>query len=263
MCLRSPEAKIILLGMKQILTGLFLFAFCSFSFALSVEEVIHLSKLNTSDELLLEILQTQKLDHSVTAFEIVTLKEAGVNERVIQYILKLSRDVKVEIPRSEGESVWISDELRSYQTRDKNGKLIRVVTNLDENGKRMGGEIPPDAFVPEDRYPEYVPEEPREIFVTVRQEDSGDRYPEDPPQATEVYGGIPLYSGYSGGFFPGFVAPHAFCKSRPSFHGNHSGKVFPGVRTPVRAPLVSPRTFSTPRPPMTRTFAGARPAFRR
>ena len=75
-----------------------------------------------------------------------------------------------------------------------------MVTNLDEQGKRVGGEIPAvQSNSPDERFPEYVPEAPREMYVTVRHEDSGERSYEEQTtnlltctiRGTEAYRFIP------------------------------------------------------------------------
>jgi hypothetical protein len=252
--------------MKYLLMILFILGIVWSCPALSTQEIIQLSKLNTSDKLLLDLIQSSKLDHPVTPQEVILLKEAGVSEQVIQYLLKISNPETAKLPQQEGESTWISDSMRVYQTRDKSGKVIRVVTNLDEKGQRSGGEVPSEPSQPEERYPEYVPDEPREIYVTVRQDDSRERDYGSTGEMAPGYGGIPIYSGgyypfyssgyYQSGFCSGSFFPRFHSKPNMRFHGITNRVTWqaqahrPQVRTPISA---RPRITTIPH------SAGSRP----
>jgi hypothetical protein len=242
--------------MKQILACLFVLAIVSSCSAISIQEIVQLSKLNTSEELLLDLIHRTKLDHAVTLQEVVLLKEAGVKERVIQYLVKLSHPDTVRLPESEGESVWISDNMRVYQTRDKEGKIIKVVTNLDENGERVGGEVPPTPPPqPEERYPEYVSEEPREIYVTVRHEDSRDpgRDYDSTDYSNPYYGGIPIYYG---GYYPGTFWSPVHCNFRPPMNWNGNSAAWQGRAHPTQ---IRPSIPTAKRSSIPAGFAGTRP----
>ncbi len=263
LCLPVVPVSIILFYMKQVVAGLFILAIVSSSSAISIQEVIQLSKLNTSEELLIDLIHETKLDLPATPADIILLKEAGVTERVIQYLLKFSHPERTKLPESEGESVWISDHMRIYQTRDKNGRKIQVVTNLDEEGKRMGGEVPPEASKPEDRYPDYVPEEPREIYVTVRHEDSGNREYDSsdygmpafgvPGYGAPIYGGIPFYDA---GYYPQTYLPPAHCNLRSPMSGNPNK---PGWQFRAHPPRMRSSIPVAVRPAIRGSFAASRP----
>ena len=210
--LLCASERTILFHMRIVLVLLFVLTASTVTYGITTQDIVQLSKLKTGDELLIELIQKSPLDKSVTPQDVLLMKDAGVSDRVISYLLKISHPEKVELPKQEGESVWISENIRAYRTRDKNGKVIEVVTNLDEQGKRVGGEIPAvQSNPPDERFPEYVPEAPREMYVTVRHEDSGERsYEETDYESTDAYdsgyGGIPLYSGgYYPGYYPGYT----------------------------------------------------------
>ena len=185
--------------MKTALLLCFLLAVSSVG-AVSVDQIGKLAELKTKDDLILELVQREGLDRSLTAEDIILLREKGVSERVIEYLMNLSPSESKIMPKQEGESVYITKDLRAFQTRDKKGKPILMVTNLDENGKRMGPPPPPN---PE---PEVVREtEPpsREVLVTVRHEEP-QRYEDDEEYQEDPYydSGIPLYPEYGGGYYP-------------------------------------------------------------
>jgi predicted transcriptional regulator len=199
--------------MKATLLLVFLFFAASCIQAASVEQIAKLGELKTKDELILQLVQKEGLDRPLTMDDVIMLREKGVSERVIEYLLNLTPPEKTIAAKQEGESVYISKNLRAYQTRDKKGKPITMVTNLDESGKRMGPPPPPN---PE---PEVVreAEQPREVYVTVRHEEP-ERYTEDEFIEDPYYEpGIPLYPEYGGyPYYPYYpVAP---------IHRGHSGK---------------------------------------
>jgi hypothetical protein len=256
--------------MKQFLTIVFILAVVSGCFAMSTNDIIQLAKLHTSEELMINVIQRSGLDHPLTTQEIIQLKEAGVTERVIQYLLKLSTPETEKLPGPEGESVQVSKNMRVYQTRDKNGKIITVATNLDENGKRIGGELPPpepESVQPEPQYPEYAPQEPREVYVTVRHENE---YPDEgygpPPEAYSPYdyspyGYSPYYGGYpsySTAYYPSVGFPN--CPPKNHFGNSY----FPnGVTWQIRSQppkiATSRPTISRPAPSTPSPSAGFRP----
>ncbi len=137
------------------------------------------------------------MDHSLTSTDIVYLKEQGVSEKVISYLINQDHS-------SAGKTIEKSDAYRVYYKTDKKGKRVKVVTNLDEKGNRIGGELPPEANQPEQTgyTPAYEP--PREIYVTVRQEPPPSPPEEDYQEPEEPAGGIPVYDSYYPAYYPGY-----------------------------------------------------------
>jgi hypothetical protein len=169
--------------MKGLLAGTFLLL-ASFCFAsVSMDEIIKLSELKTSDDVILQLIQKEGLDKPVTSNDVVYLKQHGVSDRVVKYMMKLNgKEATVQLPPQEGEATQLSENMRSYYTTGKNGKKIRVVTNLDKTGKRMGGEVLPE--------PEPAPREqqkaPQEVRVIVENEPRQyDDYARPEPQYPE------------------------------------------------------------------------------
>jgi len=201
--------------MRAFLSTIFFLIAFSVCYAISIDDVIKLSKMKTSDDLIIDLIQKDGLDKPVTPSEVVYLKEQGVSERVIQYMLKVSNPEKEKLPPQEGESVSISDKFRAYYTRNKDGKLVKVITNLDEEGKRIGGEAPPAEPEEQQIASTKAYEQPREMRVVVEQEpdrrkqdyqevyseDYRDRYSRpsdyDYYEAPFYSTGIPLYGYYS------------------------------------------------------------------
>jgi hypothetical protein len=191
------------MSMKTLIFILSLFLLSTFAQAVTVEQIAKLAELQTKDELILQMVQREGLDHPLTTDDVIMLREKGVSERVIDYLLKLSSTSNAVPQKQEGDSVWVDKNLRAFHSRDKKGKPILVVTNLDEKGKRMG---PPPPPTPEEVYvPEEQPKPVQEVHVTVTHEQSeqpyDDEYPEEPPS--------PYYdSYYPAGYYPGGYYPY-------------------------------------------------------
>ncbi|HSE42386.1 MAG TPA: hypothetical protein VLH08_16590 [Acidobacteriota bacterium] len=218
--------------------------------AVTVDQIGKLAELKTKDDLILQLVQKEGLDHPLTTADVIALREKGVSERVIEYLMKLSQSETSAVSKQEGESVYITKNIRAFQTRDKKGKPILMVTNLDENGKRMGPPPPPN---PE---PEVYrePEPPKEVYVTVRHEEpersmDEEEYLEEPyydsgmpyyPANNIPYGGYPYYPVY-----PTYPSPH---------HGHYPGNYrfnkpwgSPHARTQQSSQHASQHQMTTPR----------------
>jgi hypothetical protein len=245
---------------RFILPFLVFLLFVSLASAITVEEVVKLTKLHTSDDVILKAIEKSKLDKPLSSKDIVYLKEQGVSDRVISALME-----KKEEKEKEGF-------LRVYHTTDKKGKRVTVVTNLDESGHRMGGDIPPEVYVPERSESNNAYELPKEIHVTIQQEAQPERgsrddyYQEEQPAPNGIplydmnypayYPGYPLYSGYGGSFFP---RSHRCCRTPfPGSFQRNSGQVdwnFNAGYTP--APRIFPLRPQTPVPG---SSAGFRPS---
>jgi hypothetical protein len=200
----------------KILSVCFLLFCVSLTYAaVTPDDIVKLSRAKTNDDVILQLVQKEGLTRPVTSKEIVYLKQQGVSDRVIQYLIKLS---------AHDEPKLADQSLRSYYTTAKNGKRIRVVTNLDENGKRMGGPIPPDpAPQPEERI--VYERAPQEIRVVVENQPSReDRYADEYPEYVDdryTMPEYPAYYPYSSPYYPLYpYIPNRHHHGR----GHHSSK---------------------------------------
>jgi hypothetical protein len=142
--------------MKIFAVLLFCLGFTAPAVCISVEDLGRLAQLKTADDLILEIIYEEGVDHPIDAKDVIYLKEHGLSEKIISYLWKQSFQDREFLPPQEGESMLIGENLRSYSSTDKFGKKIMVLTNLDEEGRRMG---PPPPPAPERHY------EPESTYV--------------------------------------------------------------------------------------------------
>ena len=188
--------------MKFALAAFLVLTIVSASSAVTLDDIVKLSKLKTSDSTIISLLQKDPLKSPVSTKDVVFLKENQVSDAVIDYLLRTSNEESQILTKQEGESTQLSENLRSYYTTNKNGKRVRVVTNLDEKGKRMGKPLPPEANTAVKEY-QPVEEPPREIIVTVRHEEpippEIEDYPEEP-----ITNGIPLDYAYGSSYYPSY-----------------------------------------------------------
>jgi len=198
--------------MKVITVSLCVLLFASLSFAaISTDEIVKLSKLKTSDEVILQLLQKEGLNKPISSSDVVYLKEQGVSDRVIGYMLKLSKPAEVpSLPPQEGKSTKLDNNMRSYYTSGKNGQKVLVVTNIDENGQRMGGEAPPDLeSTQQQTHQKQAPQEVRVVVENPQQ--SSDYYPQEeypePEYVDDRYNPPsyypPAYGYYGSGYYGG------------------------------------------------------------
>jgi hypothetical protein len=135
------------------------------------------------------------------------------------------------LPKQETQTVWLTATIRSYYTTTKDGQKKLVVTNLDENGNRIG---PPPPPMPEPSNHSVV----REVYVPVESylpepqyaEDRQFRHPFDEVAYYDPYF-IPDYPGNTFGFhlLPQFVRiqpPFRFVRRSFPRHRPHFGRKF-------------------------------------
>ena len=222
--------------MRTLLLVCVLVSITSTAFAVTPEEIVRLVKLKTSDDVLIQILTTSPLDQPLSPSEIITLKQNGVSERLLTILLNGVRLQRDTLPAQEGESVWVDESARYYYTTSVEGEKRIVLTNLDENGNRMGPPPPPKPEPAPQNYPEqpaYAVSEPvqytsdyRTQFVTSPRSNVSNDYPSSSP-APGYYSPY-FVSDYPGSAF-GFHLLPQFTVIYPGFFGH---KTFPHCSTP-------------------------------
>ena len=127
------------------------------------------------------------------------------------------------LPKQETQTEWLTANIRSYYTTTKDGQKKLVVTNLDENGNRIG---PPPPAIPEPQHHSMV----REVYVPLQSDFAEQQYQED-RQFRPSYDEMRYYDPYfipdyprsSFGFhlFPQFVRIQAPFRARRFFARRH------------------------------------------
>jgi len=126
--------------------------------------------------------------------EIIKLAQSGINEQLISCLLKNAAEFPeiTGILKYDNGSFWVAENIRCY-FRKYEGKMILVITNLDEKGKRIGGEVPYEEQIAERKYWE---ERRKAEYAEAIAEKSPEQItiPEPPKQAVVEYVSVPTYS---------------------------------------------------------------------
>lgn len=184
-----------------------------------------LSKLITANLSQDKILEWCKNSKAILNFkDIIKFSQLGLNEDVINCLLKNASENPQDtgIIKYENGSFWIAENIRCYFKKSQN-KLTLVITNLDENGKRIGGEVPYEEQLAEKRYwEEKRAAEAEELSRTIAPKYIEQSYVQEPPkQAVIDYVSVPTYTMPYGYFVPynplSFYLPYI---KAPSFYNN-------------------------------------------
>jgi hypothetical protein len=177
----------------------------------SVEDIGRLAELETTDDLILQIIDKEGVNRPLNAKDVIYLKERGLSEGVIDYLWRQSYQDKGFLPPQEGESKMIGESLRTYSSIDKAGNKIVVLTNLDEDGRRMGPP-PPPRMEPEAQPQVFYSEPPAQpIYVDARPPGPAWAFQEEDMQS---YLPAPLPFSDYGGYYP-FFSTISFIPARP------------------------------------------------
>jgi hypothetical protein len=122
--------------------------------ALEIEDLVRLLEADVGSGLIVRQIHRAGIAFSADVDALVRLKEAGADERVLAAILdaddgprpatadrRTVRELSLPATVEGGGDAVTSDDLRIYRGRDTDGKTVVVLTNLDENGRRIGGEV--------------------------------------------------------------------------------------------------------------------------
>ena len=209
---------------------------------ISVDDLGRLAELGTADDLVFQIIEKEGMNRSINAKDVIYLKERGLSDRVIDYLWKQSFQDKEFLPPQEGESKMIDESLRTYEGIDRAGNKIVVLTNLDEEGRRMGPPPPPKPDPEPQPQVIYTQQPPQQIYVEARpqgpawasQEQDAQRYQPSSIGITDYYGYYPFYSTIS--FIP---ARHFVPHRKPTWP--HHKKV--NIHAPVKWPGLSAKRW--------------------
>ncbi|HEY7162883.1 MAG TPA: hypothetical protein VH815_16600 [Acidobacteriota bacterium] len=190
---------------------------------ISVKEVERLAELNTQEDLILQIISDEGVDHPISSKDVIELREHGFSETLIDALWKHSHQNKDYLPPQEGESMIVGENLRSYQSTDKAGNKITVLTNLDESGRPMNPPPPPP---PEHVYeappePAYqYPAEPQVVYVPERRAEPAWATQEEDARMYQDYPYGTGFPTYYGGYYPATYSVFSYPIVNPRF-GSH------------------------------------------
>jgi hypothetical protein len=190
---------------------------------ISIKEVERLAELNTQEDLILQIISDEGVDHPISSHDVIELRERGLSETIIDALWKHSHQNKDYLPPQEGESKIVGENLRLYESTDKAGNKITVLTNLDESGKPMNPPPPPPpeyvyepppqpTYVQPEQQAGYVPSQRQEPAWATQEEDA--RMYQDYPYGT----GFPTY--YGDYYYPVTYSVFSYPTVNPHF-GSH------------------------------------------
>jgi len=173
---------------------------------MTVPEVIQLVKAGVSDSLIMRHVRATGTRLTLAVADILKLKEAGASDALLEALMQTST-----APAADPESA-AAGSLRTWRETTPEGDVVIHVTNLDEMGRRIGGELPPSAAEPHRETPAWPDRMERDegrapVIVNVY-----------PPAANDGY--QPAGPSYLGGRYPGYFAGlgYGFCRSCPRPH---------------------------------------------
>ena len=182
---------------------------------LTLNEVVSLLEAGVGETVILKQMKAGRTRLIMTVDALLKLKAAGASDAFMEAILDTAEPAETEA--SPGPSVERAastyepapegaPNFRIYTMADPNGAEVIHITNLDENGVRIGGELKdpsrPNVLAPSQEPPpayDYAtrPEEDPPVIVNV--------YPPAAPQ--ETYREDPRYGLHSGELYPVGVFP--------------------------------------------------------
>jgi hypothetical protein len=189
---------------------------------ISVKEVERLAELNTEENLILQMIYDEGVDHPIGAKDVIELRERGLSENIIDSLWKHSHQNKDYLPPQEGESTIVGENLRSYQSTDRAGNKITVLTNLDENGRPMNPPPPPPPEREYEPQPEvaYASQQPQVAYVPARREEPAWATQEEDGRMYQDYPYGTGFPTYYGGYYPVSYSVFSYPTIHPRF-GSH------------------------------------------
>ena len=75
------------MDVKYWMAVLVLLTAVSLSFAITPDEIVRLTQLKTSDDVLSQLIQVSPLDKPLTPSQVILLKENGVSETILESLI--------------------------------------------------------------------------------------------------------------------------------------------------------------------------------
>ncbi len=105
------------------------------AFALNVAELMEFLEAEVPDDLILRLLESSGPPEDLAPGDVVALWEAGASDRLIEALLP-----PAEKPQQPASATRLeTDTIRAYYRDEPDGGKVFVLTNLDDEGRRLDG----------------------------------------------------------------------------------------------------------------------------
>lgn len=205
---------------------------------LNIDDVVALLKAGVGEKVILKQIEVTRTRLTLTVEAMLQLKAVGATDAFLEALMGAPADGDAPGPAAGAPS------FRMYTEQTGDGETILHITNLDDQGRRIGGEVEPTSQRNVVQAPDYPPapepssydydeEEPQPpVIVNV--------YPPAPSEPASGYNTGAYVSPYASGLYPGYGG--AFYGYTPSHHahgphcGHHAG--------PYYSPFAPPGSYS-------------------
>ena len=222
---------------RTVLALALLFAASPFVLAapLTVDDIVSLVKAGVGEKVILKQVESTGTRLTLTVDGILALKAAGASDALIESLMEVKDQPEAPRAQEDPASVAEGQSFRIFKSVSEEGEEVLHITNLDEHGRRIGGELTEsERRTMISRAAEYHAAEPA---PEPSYSDDGGREPvvvnifnperEYQPVETPQTG---YDSGYAHGIYPGLLATGYY----GGFRGGHGGAHFAGCGHRVR-----------------------------
>ena len=208
---------------------------------LRIDDVVALLKAGVGEKVILKQIEVTRTRLTMTVEAMLQLKAVGATDAFLEALMGAPADGGAPGPAAEAPAAG-APSFRMYTEQTGDGETVLHITNLDANGRRIGGEVeapsqrnvvqPPAPLPAEPVSYEYDDEPEPPVIVNV--------YPPGPSDLASGYPTGAYVSPYAGGLYPGYGG--AFYGYTPSHHahgphcGHHVG--------PYYSPYAPPGSYS-------------------
>ncbi|OGL45236.1 MAG: hypothetical protein A2161_06965 [Candidatus Schekmanbacteria bacterium RBG_13_48_7] len=117
------------------------FLFIQPVYPFTTEDIIKLVEAKFDENLLISQIEATKTVLSLTGTDIESLREKGASENLLSYLkihFLVEENADIKKPDTSSEK----SRIRILQKTDDNGRSVVCLTNINEDGQRIGGELP-------------------------------------------------------------------------------------------------------------------------
>ncbi len=100
-------------------------------------EIVSMLRAEVPEKAVRAFVEIEELRFQLTADDLVALTQAGAGADFLLFLLDRSRREGSPTPIEEAEVVYEAKGFRLLRQKDDGGRQVLVLTNIDENGRRM------------------------------------------------------------------------------------------------------------------------------